>query len=35
MKKIKFYLKGTSFIWLPILGCYMANSLSNLLVSML
>lgn len=35
MKKLKFYLKGTSFIWLPIVGCYIANMLSNLLIDIL
>ena len=35
MKKLKFYIKGTSFIWLPIVGGYIANMLSNLLISML
>ncbi len=32
MKKIKFYLKGTSFIWLPILGCYIANAITNIIL---
>lgn len=32
MKKIKFYLKGTSFIWLPILGSYIANAITNIIL---
>lgn len=34
MKKLKFYIKGTSFIWLPLVGCYIANIVSNLLISL-
>lgn len=32
IKKIKFYLKGTSFIWLPIIGCYIANTITNIIL---
>lgn len=32
MKKLKFILKGTSFIWLPILGCYIANAITNIIL---
>ena len=32
MKKIKFYLKGTSFMWLPILGSYIANAITNIIL---
>lgn len=35
MKKLKFILKGTSIFWLPILGCYIANALSNILINLL
>lgn len=35
MKKLKFYIKGTSFIWLPLVGCYIANIVSNLLISLM
>lgn len=35
MKKIKEILLGTSFVWLPILGCYIAEMLSNLVLNML
>lgn len=34
MKKIRFYIKGTSFIWLPILGCYIAEIVTDLLISL-
>ncbi len=29
MNKIKEFLLGTSIIWLPILGCYIANFILN------
>ena len=29
MKKL---LLGTSFIWLPILGCYIANAITNIIL---
>ena len=35
MKKIKEFLIGTSIFWLPILGCYIANGLSELLLNIL
>lgn len=35
MKKIKEFLLGTSFIWLPLVGCYIAEMLSNLVLNML
>lgn len=30
MKRAKFYLKGTSFIWLPIIGCQLANIITDI-----
>lgn len=35
MKKIKEFLLGTSFMWLPIVGCYIAEMLSNLVLNMM
>lgn len=35
MKKVKEFLLGTSPFWLPILGCYIANGLSELLSNIL
>ena len=35
MKKIKEFLLGTSFMWLPLVGCYIAEMLSNLVLNML
>jgi hypothetical protein len=35
MKKIKEFLLGTSCMWLPILGCYIANILTNFINSLL
>ena len=35
MKNIKFILKGTSIIWLPFAGCYIANALSNLIINLM
>lgn len=35
MKKIKEILLGTSFIWLPIVGCYIAEMLSRIILNML
>ena len=35
MKKIKELILGTSIIWLPTLGCYIANALSNLIINMM
>ena len=32
MKKIIFILKGTSFMWLPIVGCYIANAICNIIL---
>lgn len=30
MKKFKFYLKGTSFLWLPIIGCQIAAIITDI-----
>lgn len=35
MKKIKEFLLGTSFMWLPIVGCYIAEMLSRLIFNLL
>lgn len=35
MKKIKFILKGTSIFWVPIVGGYIANALSDILINLL
>lgn len=35
MKKIKQIIIGTSFMWLPLVGCYIAEMLSNLVLNML
>ena len=35
MKKIKFILKGTIIFWAPILGGYVANILSNLIINLI
>lgn len=32
MKKAIFILKGTSFIWLPLVGCYIANAITNIIL---
>lgn len=32
MKKIKEFLLGTSPFWLPILGCYIANGILNIIL---
>ena len=32
MKKLKQFMLGTSFIWLPILGCYIANAITNIIL---
>lgn len=32
MKKIKEFILGTSFIWLPIVGCYIANFIINIVL---
>ena len=32
MKKIKEFLLGTSIIWLPMLGCYIANAIANIIL---
>ena len=32
MKKIKEILLGTIYIWLPILGCYIANAITNIVL---
>lgn len=35
MKKVKEFILGTSFMWLPILGGYIANALSDILINLL
>lgn len=35
MKKLKQFTLGTSFIWLPITGCYIAELLVNILTEVL
>lgn len=35
MKKLKQFMLGTSFIWLPLVGCYIAEGLSRLVLNML
>lgn len=35
MKKLKGFLLGTSLIWIPILGCYIAEAISNILINLL
>lgn len=32
MKRIKEFILGTSFLWLPILGCYIANTICNIIL---
>ena len=32
MKKIKEILLGTAYIWLPIMGCYIANAITNMIL---
>lgn len=32
MKKIKEILLATVYIWLPILGCYIANAITNMIL---
>lgn len=32
MKKVNEFILGTSFIWLPILGCYIANAITNIIL---
>lgn len=32
MKKLKFYIKGTIYMWLPILGGYIANIVTDLII---
>ena len=32
MKKFKEILLGTSFLWLPILGCYIANAICEIIL---
>lgn len=32
MKKIKEFLLGTSFLWLPIVGCYIANAICEIIL---
>lgn len=33
MKKVKELLLGTSLFWLPILGCYIADIVTDILIS--
>lgn len=35
MKKFRKFMLGTSFMWMPILGCYIAEMLANLLTKIL
>ena len=35
MKKFKEIMLGTSLIWIPILGCYVAEAISNILINLL
>lgn len=35
MKKFKEFLLGTSLIWIPMLGCYVASAISNILINLL
>lgn len=35
MKKFKEFLLGTSLMWIPILGCYVASAISNILINLL
>ncbi len=35
MKKIKQIILGTSFMWLPLVGSYIAEMLSNLVLNMM
>jgi len=32
MKKIKEFILGTSILWLPIVGCYLANFIINIIL---
>lgn len=32
MKKTKEILTATAYIWLPILGCYIANAITNIVL---
>lgn len=32
MKKIKEFILGTSIFWLPIVGCYLANFIINIIL---
>lgn len=35
MKKFKEFLLGTSLTWIPMLGCYVASTISNILINLL
>lgn len=35
MKKFKKFMLGTSLIWIPMLGCYVAEAISNILINLL
>ena len=35
MKKFKEFMLGTSLIWIPMLGCYIAEAISNILINLL
>lgn len=35
MKKLKQFLLGTSWLWLPIVGCYIAEIITNLFIKIL
>lgn len=32
VEKFKEFLLGTSILWLPILGCYIANAIANIIL---
>ena len=32
MKKLKELALGTSWFWLPIVGCYIANAITNIIL---
>lgn len=32
MKKIKEFMLGTSIFWMPLVGCYIANAICNIIL---
>lgn len=32
VEKFKEFLLGTSIIWLPLVGCYIANAIANIIL---